>query len=384
MTEGIQSVFNQIYRRTDSCNIHSETICMNKIKSYSLYRAQSALDKPIADSTHELTEISFIVLRIETVGGITGESHLLSFQYSPNAIVGSLKDHGENVVGMDVPYMGQALQVFNRMDEYFGNEGINRWAQSAFNIAMWDVWCKILGQPVWKVLGSYCGKVPVYGSGGWLSYSDEELIDEVRKYKERGFTAVKIKVGSKDWKLDLERLKKVRAEVGKDIGIMMDANQGMDISSALQLSLAAGKLDIRWFEEPLMHTDFDGFQALKQQAGMSLAMGEREYSTVALRELLMRRAIDIWQPDIVRIGGVEAWLSSAKLAESFHIPVLPHYYKEYDVPLLCTVPNGKGAESFDWIDPLIDFPLQIENGMAIPHDRPGWGFGFRDSTLTEI
>jgi L-alanine-DL-glutamate epimerase-like enolase superfamily enzyme len=99
---------------------------------------------------------------------------------------------------------------------------------------------------------------------------------------------------------------------------------------------------------------------------------------------LSRNAIDIWQPDILRLGGVEAWRDSAALAASYNIPVLPHYYKDYDIPLLCTIPNGAGAESFDWIDPLIDHPLEIKNGMATPHDRAGWGFSFKDEVLTAI
>lgn len=355
-----------------------------KVKNYSIYKAVSTLDKPIADSTHVLSEISFIVLRIELMNGTEGESYLLSFQYSPGAVAGALKDHGERVAGVSVYETGKVYSAFNRLNEYFGNEGINRWAQSAFNVAMWDAWCKMLGQPIWKVLGTHADKVPVYGSGGWLSYTPEELIDEVTGYKKRGFKAVKIKVGSPDWKEDLERLKMVRQAVGNDLQIMMDANQGMNVPSALQLSRAAQGLNIYWFEEPLGHTDFNGFQALKRQAGISLAFGEREYSTVPLRELLLRNAIDIWQPDLLRIGGVEAWRNSAALAGSFNVPVLPHYYKDYDVPLLCTIPNGKGAESFDWIDKLIDQPMKIKDGMAYPADRPGWGFRFRDNCLTEL
>lgn len=355
-----------------------------KIKSFSLYRAKSKLEKPISDSTHQLTEISFLVVRIKLENGTEGEAHLLSFQYSPNAISGAIKDIGQLIIGEEVSDTGRVFEKINRSIEYFGQEGLNRWAQAAFNIAMWDAWCKQLGQPVWKVLGTFRSSIPVYGSGGWLSYTPEELIDEVAGYKKRGFQAVKIKVGSPDWKEDLERLKMVRSAVGRDIGIMMDANQGMDVPSALQLARTARELDIHWFEEPILHTDFDGYQSLKQQAGISLAMGEREYNTVPLRELVRRRAIDIWQPDIVRIGGVEKWRESAALACAFHLPVLPHYYKEYDVPLLCTIPNGKGAESFDWVDSLIDCPLKIKNGMAFSHDRPGWGFRFRDDVLTEL
>jgi L-alanine-DL-glutamate epimerase-like enolase superfamily enzyme len=357
---------------------------METIKTYNIYSAKAKLNKPISDATHTLTEISFIVLRIQLRSGTTGESYLLSFQYSPKAIVGALKDAGELVCGEKVHNTVNVFEKLNAANEYFGNEGINRWAQAAFNIAMWDAWCKTLHQPVWKVLGGEKKKIPIYGSGGWVSYSVEELIAEVTGYKKRGFQSVKIKVGKPDWKEDLERLRKVREAAGNDIGIMMDANQGMTMASALQLARAARELNIHWFEEPIDHTDFQGYQKLRNQAGISLAMGEREYSTLPLRELLQRNAIDIWQPDILRLGGVEVWRHSAALALSYNVPVLPHYYKDYDIPLLCTISNGAGAESFDWIDPLIDHPLEIVNGFAQPHDREGWGFSFKDEFLIEI
>jgi L-alanine-DL-glutamate epimerase-like enolase superfamily enzyme len=357
---------------------------MHRIKAYSVYTAKAKLNKPIADATHTLTEISFLVLRIQTEEGVVGESYLLSFQYSPNAIAGALKDAGELLKGEYVHDTVKVFEKLNHANEYFGHEGINRWAQAACNIAMWDAWCKILGQPVWKVLGASRTEVPIYGSGGWISYSVEELIAEVSDYKSRGFKAVKIKVGKPDWREDLERLQLVREAVGDNIEIMMDANQGMQVSPAIALATAAQSLNIRWFEEPIDHQDFQGYQLLRNQTGISLAMGEREYSTLPLRELIQRNAIDIWQPDIIRIGGVESWLNSAALAGSFNVPVLPHYYKDYDIPLLCTIANGAGAESFDWIDPLIDHPLQIVNGMARPHDRAGWGFSFKDEFLNEI
>lgn len=202
--------------------------------NYHIYSAKAKLSKPVSDATHTLTEISFIVLRIQLKSGITGESYMLSFQYSPHAIAGALKDAGELAIGEKVYNTVNVFEKINAANEYFGREGINRWAQAAFNIAMWDGWCKTLHQPIWKVLGGAKKKIPIYGSGGWLSYSTDELIAELTDYKKRGFHAVKIKVGKTDWKEDLERLKKVREAVGNDIGIMMDANQGMNVASALQ------------------------------------------------------------------------------------------------------------------------------------------------------
>lgn len=357
---------------------------MAKITKCSIFSAGTKPEKPLSDATHTLTDISFLIMRLETDAGIVGESYLLSFQYSRNAIIGAMKDIGAMLIGEKVHDLTKTFYRINTENEYFGQEGINRWAQAAANIAMWDAWSKLLGQPVWKILGTSCTRVPVYGSGGWLSYSVGELVDEVSKYKYRGFRSVKIKVGKPDWQEDLERLSLVRETVGNHISIMMDANQGMSVPSALTLAREARHLGIQWFEEPIEHTDYQGYQLLKNQAGISLAMGEREYSTLPLRELIRRNAIDIWQPDILRIGGVDAWRQSAAVAAAYNVPVLPHYYKEYDIPLLCTISNGAGAESFDWIDPLIDHPIQITDGWASPHDRAGWGFGFKDSVLTEV
>lgn len=354
------------------------------IETVKLYKAVAPLKKPISDATHTLTEISFLVLRIQTKSGISGEAYLLSFQYSSNAIIGAIKDVVELAKKFTIWETEKFSKTALQTDEYFGNTGLLNWARCLINIAMWDAKGKFLGLPIQRILGMSKEKVAIYGSGGWLSYSIDELIAEVNDYKSRGFKAVKIKVGSPDWKTDLNRLKRVREAIGNDVKIMMDANQGMEVASACQLAVAAEDLSIFWFEEPIHHQNFDGYSTIKNKSGISLAMGEREFDTLPLKELLKRNAIDIWQPDLLRIGSVEAWRDSAALAANHYISVLPHYYKDYDVPLLCTIPNGIGAESFDWIDPLIDNPTILKDGFAYPHDLPGWGFNFLDEHLHKI
>ena len=195
---------------------------------------------------------------------------------------------------------------------------------------------------------------------------------------------MKVKVGAAEIGRDVERLTKVREAVGPHINIMMDANQGLLLPAALELARAARALRITWFEEPLARTDYDGYAQLRRQAGMSIATGEREFDTVTLRELIRREAIDLWQPDLLRLGSVEAWRASAALAAAHHLPVLPHYYKEYDVPLLLTVPNAFGAESFDWVDELITQPIRVSDGFAYPNEGDGWGFSFKDQHLTQL
>ncbi len=341
------------------------------------------MSRPIADSTHSIPEIAFVVTRLDC-GDVIGESYLLAFHYSPNAIAGALRDASELAVGWNPAKTEEFAAHFERESEYFGNPGINRWALGSVNLAMWDAVARSQGIPAWRMFEAHADRTPLYGSGGWLSYSVEELVEEATRYVSRGFGAVKIKVGSADIENDIERLAKVREAVGPGIDIMMDANQGMNLDSACRLAKSVKSLRITWFEEPLPNTDFEGYRSLGKTAGILLAMGEREFNTVALRELVARDAIDLWQPDILRLGGVEAWRSSAAFAEAHGIPVLPHYYKEYDVPLLMTIPNGRGAESFDWVDPLIDQPIRMRDGFAYPNDGPGWGFQFKDDCLRNL
>lgn len=126
--------------------------------------------------------------------------YLLSFHYSPNAIEGALRDlrkfAGEHEYSV---YQTQEIRkAYEIESEYFDIVGLQRWALVTLNVALWDAYAKTLHQPIWKLLGCHTKKIPVYGSGGWISYSDQELIDEIVDYKKRGFQTVKIMVGSPD------------------------------------------------------------------------------------------------------------------------------------------------------------------------------------------
>lgn len=359
---------------------------MNKqlITALDFFEAESPLSQPIADATHQIPAIRFLVARLTLADGTVGEGYLLAFHFSPGAVRGALADVRALALGRAVTATREFDRACDQAFEYFGDTGLQRWARGLVNLAMWDARGRQAGQPVWQLLGGKAQRVPAYGSGGWLSYSLDELLAEASGYVRRGFTAVKLKVGSPDLERDVERIAKVRECVGAKVRVMIDANQGLDYPKALALAKRAEPHGIDWFEEPFPHTDFAAYAALKQNTRMQLAMGEREYDLVALRELASRKALDLWQPDILRLGGVEGWLDSAALAREHRLPVLPHFYKEYDTALACTIPDAYGVESFDWVDGLIDRPLHIENGHAYPFEGPGWGFRFKDDKLRKL
>jgi L-alanine-DL-glutamate epimerase-like enolase superfamily enzyme len=357
----------------------------NKIIDIKFFDAISPVSIQIADSTHSIPEIKIIVTEITTESGISGQGYMLSFHYSPQAVIGTLKDLKNFVLNeYNVDETKKFLQDYKAETEYFGNLGLLKWAGALLNVAMWDAYAKGINKSVWELLNGKYKPIPVYGSGGWLSYTLDELIEEVKSYVARGFKAVKIKVGCKEIEKDIERLKKVREVVGDVVKIMIDANQGMTADNAIKLADGVNDLNIVWFEEPVENKNYEGYKKIKESSKISLAMGEREYDLVALKELIKRKSIDMWQPDIIRIGGVETWIESSRYANSFGIPVLPHYYKDYDVPLLCTIDNFVAAEFFDWIDGLIDNPLEIKYGLAYPRKAPGWGFSFTRNRLSEL
>ena len=172
----------------------------HKIVDVRLFSAESTMSRPIADSTHDISTIKFYIVEVVAASGVTGQGYLLSFHYSPKAIEGALKDLRTFVLERSYS-INETLRIQREYEvecEYFGNLGLLRWAYGALNVALWDAWGKTLGQPIHKLLGSNGKKIPVYGSGGWLNYTDAELLEEVLGYKKRGFTAVKVKVGSPD------------------------------------------------------------------------------------------------------------------------------------------------------------------------------------------
>ncbi|HEU5397271.1 MAG TPA: mandelate racemase/muconate lactonizing enzyme family protein, partial [Verrucomicrobiae bacterium] len=149
---------------------------MPAIRTISFFKAVSKVSRPIADSTHQIPEIAFIVTRLRLDNGVSGDGHLLAFHYSPEAILGALKDIAPMAIGREVSETGKFLAHHEKESEYFGNVGLHRWAAGSVNLAMWDAWAKTLEVPVWKMFGACHERVPLYGSGGWLSYSIDELL----------------------------------------------------------------------------------------------------------------------------------------------------------------------------------------------------------------
>jgi L-alanine-DL-glutamate epimerase-like enolase superfamily enzyme len=267
-------------------------------------------------------------------------------------------------------------------------------AMAAIDAALYDIMAKSAGLPLYKFLGGYRDSVPVYVTGGYYREGKgiKELVEEIRGYIDQGFNAVKLKVGgiSAGFSVedDYERVKAVREAVGPGVRIMLDANQGWDVATAIR---AANKLydqDITWLEEPLhWYDDVEALKRIKINTRIPLASGESEITRWGARRLMETEAIDFLQFDCHAHCGITEWRKLAGMASMMHMWLAPHHEPHVHGHLLASVPNGYILESFAnperdpfWFE-IYDRKPKIENSMLYLDNTPGLGIEFSQKAM---
>ena len=339
---------------------------------------------PIEDSTHVLRCMDLILTEVRA-GEHSGWSYMLSFDYASALLKGIIdQELKRHLIGLSADDIRAVYERNLQATEYIGCEGLAMWGTSAIDIALWDLLARRLNVPASILFGRYTSRVPVYGSGGWISYTDEQLADEVSQYVARGFNGVKLKIGSPQEERDIERVRAVRKAIGFDRKLMVDANQGLTLERALRFVRRLEDCRVDWLEEPFPRHDLESYNRLAAATETPLAAGEREFSVEPFRRLVASRCISVVQPDLLRVGGVTGWRLVAGLTESNLLRLAPHFYREYDVHLAAAAPSLIAIESFDWLDSLLEFPFEVVDGLAVVPDRPGFGATLRAEAIREF
>ena len=228
-----------------------------------------------------------------------------------------------------------------------GRSGIAAMAVSAVDIALWDLKARLLDLPLTTLLGAVRESVPIYGSGGFTSYSDQQLQCQFAKWVDQGITRVKMKVG-RNASADVGRVGAARSAVGPDVELFVDANGAYSRKQAL---LQAGKfanLNVSWFEEPVSSDDLDGLRLLRDRgpAGMDIAAGEYGYDAGYFRRMLAVGAVDVLQADATRCGGITGFLEVAALCEAHHVPLPAHTAPTVHTQIGCATAPLRHLEYF--------------------------------------
>jgi L-alanine-DL-glutamate epimerase-like enolase superfamily enzyme len=208
-----------------------------------------------------------------------------------------------------------------------GRKGLMFCALSAVDITLWDLKGKIFDLPLYKLLGGEKKTVPVYCSGGWASYSDEELVQEMKSMVDQGYRMIKFNVGVEGGtkpRRDVERVRKVREAVGTEVELLLDANNCWDAAAGVQFANNVHGYNILLSEEPVLADDNCGLARFRRGTDIPLATGEHEYTKFGVRDLVLSEAADIVQTDGGRAGGYTELLKIAAIMQAWNLKFAPH------------------------------------------------------------
>lgn len=279
-------------------------------------------DLPEADGTFEWNATTLVLVEIQA-DGVSG----LGYTYSDACVAPLInKTLSTVLLGEDATQIARLWKRVLRHVRNLGREGIAATALSAIDCALWDLHAKRVGVSLVALLSAEREAVPVYGSGGFTTYSDTQMRDQLAGWVDNdGCRWVKIKIGS-DPARDPSRVRAAREAIGIDRGLFVDANGAFSAKTALHFAEAFSAEGVEWFEEPVSSDDLNGLRAVREHtpAGMDIAAGEYGYTADYFRTMLEAGAVDVLQADASRCGGVTGFLQAAQVANAFHVPLSAH------------------------------------------------------------
>jgi L-rhamnonate dehydratase len=235
----------------------------------------------------------------------------------------------------------------------YGRKGLVIEAISAVDIALWDIIGKATGQPVYRLLGGKTrDRIPVYASRLYARENLDLVAAEALSFVKMGFRALKQRFGYGPreglvgMRKNVELIRTVRETVGPDIELMADAYMGWDVLYAIRMirMIEDAGLNLKWVEEPVIADDIDGYAEIRRSVSTPISGGEHEFTRYGFRELIQRRAVDILQPDVNRIGGITEAVKIWGLAAAFGLPVIPHAGQMHNYHLVMSHLNSPMAE----------------------------------------
>ncbi|MBS1527966.1 MAG: mandelate racemase [Bacteroidetes bacterium] len=336
-------------------------------------------DLPESDGTLGWNSTTMVLVKIEC----SGQSGL-GYTYGDSCIASFIFRILRPFVLNQSPYAING--IFDKMLTAIRNEGecgLAYMAVSAVDVALWDLKAKLLGLPLCELLGQTKQGAKVYGSGGFTSYTNEQLHKQLSGWAEQGFSAFKIKIGRQPDK-DPERIGVARKAISADGALFIDANGTFHAKQALQLLDKVSESDISWFEEPVSSDDLQGMAFVREgsSANVRVAAGEYGYNSGYFKTMLQARAVDVLQADATRCGGITGFLKAAALSEAFHIPFSFHCAPALHLhPALCV----SGFEIGEYFHDHARIEHMFFDGASPPVggylkpdlSRPGLGLNFK-------
>ncbi len=284
---------------------------------------QIATEVPEADGTLTWDKTVMVVAHADA-GGMRGTGWTYSAAAAAQVVTGVLAEVVTGRPALDVAGSNEAMY---RAVRNLGRGGIAAAAISAADIALWDLKARLLGTSVTSLLGG-AGPVPIYGSGGFTSYDNQQLRDQLSRWVgDLQIPRVKIKIGE-SWGTmqdrDLQRIELARGVIGAEAALYVDANGGYTVLQAAEVARQMADYQVSWFEEPVSSDDLIGLAALRAELDPDIAAGEYSWTLEDSAALIGARAVDCLQIDVTRCGGITGFRRAAQLAAEHGLDVSGH------------------------------------------------------------
>jgi L-alanine-DL-glutamate epimerase-like enolase superfamily enzyme len=299
-------------------------------------------DEPESDGTLEWDSTTIVVVEAHARGK-TGLGYTYCDAAAAEVVSSQLAGvvEGEDAMAVRALWSQMSAQVRNA-----GRPGIGFCAISAVDQALWDLKARLFDVPLVVLLGAAHDDVPIYGSGGFCSYSDQRLCEQLGGWAEAGIPRVKMKVG-RDPERDPVRLDAAREAIGDDVELFVDANGAFARKEALAWAERyADTWHVTWFEEPVSSDDLEGLHLIRDSgpAGLEIAAGEYAYVPRDFRSIV--GCVDCLQADVTRCGGITGLLSASGLASAHEIDISAHCAPAISTHAFCAVERRRHLEYF--------------------------------------
>lgn len=351
-----------------------------KVEQISVAAYTVPTDAPESDGTLAWSQTTMVLVEARA-GDVSG----LGYTYADLGVALLIRDTLARVVtGLDPMNIPSAWEGMVREVRNLGRPGMSAMAISAVDNALWDLKAKLLNVSLLSLLGAVRSELPIYGSGGFTSYSDQQLQRQLGSWVEQGIPRVKMKVGTEPEK-DLDRVRLARKAIGSQAELFTDANSAYNRKQALYyIQRFAGDFDVRWMEQPLPPEDLAGMRLLceRSPARLEIADGEYGYEPAYFRRMVEAQAVDVVMADATRCGGVSGFLKVGALCESYRIPMSSHCAPALHLHPGCALPSMRHAEYFHdhvriermFFDGLIE---PVDGALRPDLAKPGFGLVFR-------
>lgn len=384
-----------------------------KIIDVTTLKLRYVVEPPMADAIHYMPERTALIVQIMTDNGFSGIGESAAYGGALDSMERVVLDDLRPILLGEDPFMVERLwQRMARRSHQRGTSGMLLQAISGIDIALWDLIGQSTRTPLFRLFGAYRESLDAYASAGFYAADKgpAELAEEAGGYAELGFRAIKIKVGRNpdvllnplpdmwapeyatvSFEEDVERVRAARAAIGPRPRLAIDANNAWTAPVATQFMRSVSDQNIAWIEEPVSTDDVNGSAEVARALDVPVAGYETASGLASFRELILRNAVDIVQPDAIWSGGITVCRKISALAEAHGKPVIPHVFSSAvalvaNMHLIASLPNG-GLLEFDrnrnpLRSELFNEPIDIDadGRVAMPH-RPGLGVTLNQETV---